>query len=59
MHRISRHAQATRIVALRRYDLTPFIDNAAHVGGLAAGIALGLVVSPTDALRQLLAKRES
>lgn len=34
--------------------VAPFIDNAAHVGGLAAGVALGAVLPPSQALRELM-----
>jgi rhomboid protease GluP len=37
----------------------PYVDNAAHLGGLAAGAALGAALGPDPELRRLLGARRA
>ena len=43
---------ATLGVSLVFGAVAPFIDNAAHLGGLAAGITLGLILRASDSTQQ-------
>jgi rhomboid protease GluP len=37
----------------------PYVDNAAHLGGLAAGAVLGAVLGPDPDVRRLLGTRRA